>query len=197
MLVCMSSLRHLDLLGQTLVNGACKIHGVQTCHTTQYYTNYCRDGSPGQREREREREREIGSRLCCAIMNRLDRPNMDLITSYCATSPDAGHNGIARCDRLCFDCWRQNKIRWAQCYYTQGKQLSDICVKNWMESWMNRSSSSQNIDKARKYEELDEGQRQLVHDFETRRSARALNAAFAQFDLNQQPYRVAGTETRT
>jgi hypothetical protein len=41
-------------------------------------------------------------------MDRLDRPTIDLITSYCATSPDAEHNAIARCDRLWNLFWRQN-----------------------------------------------------------------------------------------
>jgi hypothetical protein len=115
-------------------------------------------------------------------MNRLSRPNIDLITSYCATSPDAGHNGIARCDRLCCDCWRQHKIRWAQYLYKQGRMLS---------IWMNRVNRSNSLFL---YDGLDEGQQQLAGDFQTRRATRALDAAFAQFDVNHQPYQCAGYE---
>jgi hypothetical protein len=92
-------------------------------------------------------------------MNRLSRHNMDLITSYCATSPDAGHNGIARCDRLCFDCWRQHKIRWARDHYIKGRNLYRMKILN------------DELD-----EDLEEWQNQLIHDYETGRSGRALDA---------------------
>lgn len=73
-----------------------------------------------------------------------------------------------------------NRLWWAQTNYTQGKMLSHMVQH-----------------KQIKWEYLDDWNQQLVHDYETRALARELDEAHKQKASRQQPYRGAGTETKT
>ena len=47
------------------------------------------------------------------------------------------------------------------------------------------------------FDDLDDSQQQMVHEFDTRRLKKALNEALEQKVFKQQPYRGAGAETWT
>jgi len=72
-----------------------------------------------------------------------------------------------------------HQVWWAQYNYAQGRKLSCLI----------RDSDI-------KFDDLAPWKQKLVEDFDTRRSAKALDRALEQKSFRQQPYRGAGTEVQ-